>query len=190
MKRLLKKRVRKTVKQLKVPQQVQRAYDYAKEIGSRHYWVAAIDYSIHSSKPRFFVYNKVTGEFYAEKCAHGIGGDNRLKHDGHCHEVSNRAGSLMSNLGFGRMGGTYVSKTVGFARRIHGLSPTNNNMLSRGIVLHEGGYIPDRGICGRSQGCPAVRPLILRKIVKDLSEGAIIDMHFNGKHFVGKTAGK
>jgi len=177
-------------KRHEVPNEVKQAYDYAHQIGNLHPWVWSIDYSIKSDKPRFFAWNRKTGEFYKEKCAHGIGGLNRLNYDGYCYEVSNKAGSLMSNLGFAQMEETYQSKKVGFARRIKGLSPTNSNMLLRGIVLHEGGYIPARGICGRSEGCPAVRPEMNKKMIKDLSAGSIGYMHFNGKHFVGKTKGK
>jgi hypothetical protein len=63
--------------------------------------------------------------------------------------------------------------------RLEGLDPTNNNALSRAIVVHGAWYVSEEmigriGMLGRSQGCFAVAESSLPEITRRLGPGRLI----------------
>jgi hypothetical protein len=62
--------------------------------------------------------------------------------------------------------------------RLHGKEPTNDNALSRAIVLHPAKYVNDAaaagGMIGRSHGCPAVDHAHSEEIINRLKGGAVL----------------
>ncbi|WDF45506.1 murein L,D-transpeptidase catalytic domain family protein [Chryseobacterium sp. KACC 21268] len=116
-----------------------------------------IDFSISSSKFRFFVVDLKSGNIIQKALvAHGDGSE-----DGKVNGVlkfSNKDGSHCSSLGKYIVEEKYKGK-FGMSYRLTGLDETNSNARSRAIVLHRLSCVPDveqkDEIC-LSFGCPMV----------------------------------
>ncbi|WP_051259644.1 murein L,D-transpeptidase catalytic domain-containing protein [Epilithonimonas tenax] len=116
-----------------------------------------IDFSISSSKFRFFVVDLNSGKIIQKGLvAHGDGSEDG-KADG-LLKFSNTDGSHCSSLGKYVMDEKYSGK-FGMSYRLTGLDETNSNARSRAIVLHRLSCVPDveqtEEIC-LSFGCPMV----------------------------------
>lgn len=173
------------------PQEVAMAFQARENLGSGCNWIFEVDFSIHAKNKRLFVYDIAGKKLFKFKCAHGIGGKNRVPHDGKIREVSNVPGSHCSSLGVIRTGVPYDSDAVGEALRLHGLSPTNSNILKRGVVLHGGAYVSDNkagsdtSIPGRSHGCLVVDDQYIDhdaggELIEWLKGGSIGVAHYAG----------
>lgn len=116
-----------------------------------------IDFSISSSKFRFFVVDLKSGKIVQKALvAHGDGSE-----DGKVNgtlKFSNTDGSHCSSLGKYIVEEKYKGK-FGMSYRLTGLDETNSNARSRAIVLHRLSCVPDMEqkdeIC-LSFGCPMV----------------------------------
>lgn len=116
-----------------------------------------IDFSISSSKFRFFVVDLKSGKIIQKALvAHGDGSE-----DGKVNgtlKFSNKDGSHCSSLGKYVVEEKYKGK-FGISYRLTGLDETNSNARSRAIVLHRLSCVPDveqkEEIC-LSLGCPMV----------------------------------
>jgi hypothetical protein len=139
-------------------------------------YIGIIDYTLHSSKRRFFIIDVRTKKITYHHTAHGTNSDDG---NGNTVSFSNQDGSHKTSLGFMRTGETYFG-SHGRSLRTHGLSPTNSNNLSRYIVIHKAWYVTDShinryGRAGRSWGCPAVDPAVYASIINRLSnEGSAV----------------
>lgn len=174
-----------------VPAEVAIAFKARNDLGSGCNWIFEVDYSINSKYPRLFIYSVTTGAFYKYKCGHGRGGANEKPHDGKCREVSNKSASYCSSLGIIRTGVPYQSETIGQGLRLKGLSPTNSNILARGVVLHGSSYVfdnetsTDTTISGRSLGCIVVDDKYINfdtggELIEWLRDGSIGVAHYDG----------
>lgn len=174
-----------------VPQQVALAFEQRTIRKMNCNWIFEVNYAINSKHPRLFVYSIKDKDLYSFKCAHGVGGKNESPHDGVTREVSNRDGSYRSSLGVIFTLEPYDSDVVGQALRLNGLSPTNSNILKRGVVLHGGEYVndaddsSDKSIAGRSKGCLVVDDRYINrkrggKLIDWLKNGSIGVAHHNG----------
>lgn len=174
------------------PKEILMALSARERLGSKCNWIFEADFAINSKFPRLFVYSISENKLYRYKCAHGIGGKNRVPHDGKTREVSNVPKSKCSSLGVIRTGERYDSDVVGEALRLHGLSPTNSNILARGVVLHGGSYVhdnekgTDKSISGRSHGCLVVDDQYIDRetggeLLEWLRDGSIGVAHYGGK---------
>jgi hypothetical protein len=118
-----------------------------------------IDYSKHSSRDRMFLINLKTKEIVNSfKVAHGRG---KNKYLSLTKKFSNERGSNLSSLGVSVLESKNNSSWgLGFNYTIKGLDSTNNNNVSRNIVLHSWGGIQDFWMypipLPQSQGCPTV----------------------------------
>ena len=116
-----------------------------------------IDFSISSSKFRFFVVDLKSGKIIQKALvAHGDGSE-----DGKANgtlKFSNKDGSHRSSLGMYVISEKYKGQ-FGLSYRLDGLDETNSNARSRAIVLHRLSCVPDveqkDEIC-LSFGCPMV----------------------------------
>lgn len=136
-------------------------------------YLGVYDYSLRSTKARFYVVNLKTGDVWAVWSAHGKGSD--ADHDGYAEKFSNASGSNASSLGFAKTVETYQSAKFGYALRMKGLSTTNSNIYKRAVVIHGAKYVSDREVIqGRSYGCPAVAFENRDKLVNQLKGGALI----------------
>lgn len=134
-----------------------------------------IDYTRPSVEPRLWVLDLEDGVIlYRELVAHG-------RHSGAnlTRFFSNAHGSLMSSLGLFVTDAAYVGRN-GYSLRLRGLQPgINDNALDRAIVIHGAPYVSPAtvaklGRLGRSQGCPAVRPAIARKLIDTIKNGSVV----------------
>lgn len=129
-----------------------------------------VDFSIHSGKKRFFVWDfKGDSVLYASLCAHGYGKNSTVSKP----VFSNVEGSYCSSLGRYKVGIRAYSKWgINVHYKLHGLESTNNNAFKRVIVLHSYELVPATDIypvhlpLGISQGCPVVCNDVMRKVDK------------------------
>ena len=133
---------------------------YCDKNGCNTNYCFLVDFSIHSGKRRFFVWDfKGDSVKYASLCAHGYGKNSTLSKP----VFSNVEGSYCSSLGKYKVGIRSYSKWgINVHYKLHGLEVTNNNAFKRYIVLHSYTPMPEMEVyplhlpLGISQGC-AVR---------------------------------
>jgi len=108
--------------------------------------------------------------------AHGRGSD--PLHTGWLKRFSNAPGSKASSEGAYKTGAAYIG-AHGNSIRLEGLDPTNDNALSRGIVVHSAWYVSAEivghvGMLGRSEGCFAVAGSSLAEVMTKLGPGRLL----------------
>jgi len=153
-------------KRLKLKADTAYAYSLNKEFNT-HYCVL-IDFSIHSGKERFFVWDfKGDSIKYSSLCAHGYSQNSTVSNP----VFSNTEGSYCSSLGKYKVGIRSYSKWgINVHYKLHGLEQTNNNAYKRIVVLHSFEYISEMPIypqhlpLGMSQGCPVISNKTMKQI--------------------------
>jgi len=120
--------------------------------------------------------NLADGSVRSHLVAHGRGSD--PSHTGWLERFSNETHSNATSAGAYRTGSLYAG-AHGHSMRLEGLDPTNNNALSRAIVVHGAWYVNERmigdfGMLGRSEGCFAVADSSLPEIMARLGPGRLI----------------
>ena len=144
-------------------------------------YIGIVDFTAHSSRARFFILNMRSGEVHAMRVAHGKGSD--PDGDGYATKFSNVPNSKASSLGFYITGALYTG-SHGKSMRLHGMSSTNSNALSRAVVLHESAYVREANMNqGRSFGCLAVSTTEIRTALNTLNGGALIYAGLSGSEF-------
>lgn len=144
-------------------------------------YIGIVDFAAHSSKVRFFILDVESGDVHAMHVAHGAGSDPDA--DGYATRFSNVPNSKASSLGFYLTGALY-SGSHGKSMRLHGLSATNSNVLSRAVVIHESAYVREASVRqGRSFGCFAVATSEIRKVLSSLNGGALIYAGLSNSEF-------
>jgi hypothetical protein len=141
-----------------------------------HDRIAIADFAAPSGQARFHIVDIVSGESTSYLVAHGSGSD--PSHTGWLQRFSNSEGSNASCEGAFLASDYYVGKH-GRSQRLIGMDPTNNNALSRAIVVHSAWYSnPDmlrtHGMLGRSQGCFAVGEQDRETVFARLGQGRMI----------------
>jgi len=122
-----------------------------------------------------------TGDTKAIRVAHGSGSD--PDGDGYATKFSNVPNSKASSLGVYITGALYYGKH-GKSMRLHGISPTNSNALSRAVVVHESAYVQEANMRqGRSWGCLAVSATEVRRVLASLNGGAMIYAGLSNSQF-------
>lgn len=144
------------------------AYAYCKAQGYNTNYCILIDFSIHSGKNRFFLWD-FKGDSIALKtlCCHGIGGGSTRS----TPKFSNVVGSNCSSLGMYRLGArSYSNWGINVHYKMHGLNSTNSNAYQRIVVLHSHKPMPTREIypqhlpLGWSQGCPVIDDVSMKTL--------------------------
>lgn len=139
--------------------------------GNQRY-IGVVDFSLHSSKRRFWIIDLQTGAERAMRVAHGAGSD--PDGDGFATRFSNVPNSKASSLGFYKTGDLCTGKH-GRSMRLLGLSSTNSNALSRAVVVHDSDYVREANVRqGRSFGCLAVANSEIAAVLSALRGGALI----------------
>lgn len=127
-----------------------------------------VDFSIHSGKNRFFVWDfKGDSVKYSSLCAHGYGKNSTTSEP----VYSNVEGSYCSSLGKYKVGIRSYSKWgINVHYKLHGLEATNSNAFKRIIVLHSYTPMPESEVypmhlpLGISQGCPVISDGVMKKV--------------------------
>lgn len=134
-------------------------------------YATLIDFSKHSSKRRFFLFDLSNGKLETHNVAVGKNSDS--DNDGYATKFSNTEGSQMSSLGVYQTLGTY-NGGHGYSLKISGLESTNDNAESRAIVVHPADYVSDSGRAGRSWGCPAIDPKVSKGVIDKIRNGSML----------------
>ncbi len=118
-------------------------------------FIGIVDFAAPSSDPRFHVVHLPSGQVESHRVAHGSGSDRA--HTGFLDHFSNQPGSEATSNGAYTTADTYEGK-YGLSMKVNGLDWSNNNAMSRAIVIHNAWYAEDEmialhGKLGRSQGC-------------------------------------
>lgn len=149
-----------------------RIYCKAKGFSEQH--CILVNFSIHSGKQRYFVWDfeKDTVAF-TSLCAHGMGRESTQEKP----VYSNDEGSYCSSLGRYKIGiSSYSQYGIHIHYKLHGQDATNSNAYKRIVVLHSHSPIPDRDIypyhlpLGYSLGCPVISDAAMRKTDSLLKE--------------------
>ena len=122
---------------------------------------------------------------YNTYVAHG-----RNTGDEYAKYFSNVSGTLKSSLGF------YVTKNHAFGSKV-GLSLIirgvekgfNDNALSRQIIIHGADYateefIKKTGRLGRSYGCPALPPDLIKPVITTIEEGSCLFIYQHDNNYL------
>jgi len=134
-------------------------------------YAVVVDFSQHSSKKRFYLFDLATGKVERHNVSAGKNSD--PDGDGWATRFSNISGSKMSSLGVYR---TYVTYNGGngYSMRLKGMESTNSKALSRAIVVHPANYVSNSASrAGRSWGCPALDPKVSRSVIDRIKNGSI-----------------
>lgn len=142
---------------------IEKLAEYANENNYSTEYAFIINLGLKSGKKRFFLVDLLHGEILKSGLvAHGRGKEKFTLQK----KYSNLPGSACSSLGLYKIGSVY-SGGFGKSFRLIGLEKSNNNALSRAIVLHAMSCIPneeiDYPIC-QSEGCPSLSPEFLDDI--------------------------
>jgi hypothetical protein len=134
-------------------------------------YVVVVDFSQHSSKRRFYLFDLLEGKVESHAVSHGQNSDKN--YDGWAESFSNVEGSLQSSLGFYVTLSTYQGK-YGYSMRLSGKDSTNSKAQERAIVVHPATYVKDSPTsAGRSWGCPALDPKISTAVINKIKNGAM-----------------
>jgi hypothetical protein len=134
-------------------------------------YATLVDFSKHSSKRRLFLFDLSTGRVQTHNVSHGKNSD--PDNNGIATRFSNAPGSQMSSLGAYKTLRTYNGGN-GYSLKLDGLEATNDNALSRAIVIHPANYVSDSGRAGRSWGCPALDPSISKSVIDKIRNGSLL----------------
>jgi hypothetical protein len=139
-------------------------------------FIGIADFSLPSRAPRFHLVDLADGSVSSHLVAHGRGSD--PLRTGWVKRFSNAPGSNASSAGAYRTGAPYVG-AHGHSLRLEGLDPSNDNALSRGIVVHSAWYVSEEmighfGMLGRSEGCFAVAGATLPEVMTKLGPGRLL----------------
>lgn len=157
------------------------ARNYCRQKGFDTRYCFLVDFSIHSGRKRFFVWDfKGDSIKYASLCAHGYGKNSTTTKP----VYSNVEGSFCSSLGRYKVGIRSHSKWgINVHYKLHGLESTNNNAYKRYVVLHSFTPVPKAEIypmhlpLGMSQGCPVISNQTMTQIdalLKTLKEPVLL----------------
>jgi hypothetical protein len=150
-----------------------RGYQYLHNKGSlrKQNLLTICDYSQSSNNKRLYVIDLLESRLlFNTYVSHG-----RNSGQEYATSFSNLQNSNKSSLGFMVTGETY-SGVAGYSLRLNGMEPgINDHVRSRDIVLHGSRFVnedmvSERGLIGRSFGCPAV-PLAIHKRIIDAIKG-------------------
>ena len=143
-----------------------------------------IDYELPSFEKRLWIIDMASGEvLFEEWVAHGMG--NPRGSGGTMEEAlsfSNESGTLKSSIGLFVTAETYHGRR-GYSLKLDGLEEgINDNARDRLIVLHSAHYVSsdraDDHLIGRSWGCPAVRPEIVKELIDTIKDGSVLWVYY------------
>ncbi len=143
-----------------------------------------VDFSQPSTKKRLYVIDLLAQKMiFNTYVAHG-------KKSGtlYANDFSNAPESNKSSLGFYATTNTYVGKN-GYSLQLHGLETgINDNAEKRAIVMHGADYADVRfaqafGYLGRSWGCPAIPPALLKPVIDKIKNGTCLFIYCNDENY-------
>ncbi len=166
------------------------AYDKARQQGLDSQQILTIvDYSQPSTDPRMVVYDlKSNTVLFDTLVAHGSNsGDNMAD------SFSDDPSSHKSSLGLFVTGETYMGHH-GYSLHLQGLEKGfNDKAASREIVVHAANYVgpqfaAEHGRLGRSWGCFAVSPQVVKPIINTIKDGTLIFAYYPDHNWISHSS--
>jgi hypothetical protein len=150
--------------------------------------LTVIDYSLPSTKPRFWVFDLQTPSLlYRELVAHGKGtGENFAR------KFSNQHGSKQTSLGLFVTEGTYRGRN-GKSLYLKGLEKgITDAAYDRTIVTHGAWYVSkdfvrQHGRLGRSWGCPALREEVASDVIDTIRDGSAVFAYYPDRNWLARS---
>lgn len=151
--------------------------------------VTIIDYSKPSTERRLWVVDVLRGKvLFNTWVSHG-------KNSGNVNATSfsNELGSLKSSLGVFLTDETPYQGGNGYSLRLLGLERgINDNAYRRNVVIHgawyaEGEVAKRRGQLGRSWGCPAVTPKLVRPIIDTIKHRTLVFVYSHDRKWLSRS---
>jgi len=168
-----------------------KGYHKLQEIGKlrRNDILTIVDFSQSSTKKRLYVIDlEHMALLFNTYVAHG-----RNTGEEYATNFSNVSGSYKSSLGF------YVTKEeikgaeTGLSLLLDGVEKGfNDNALKREIIIHGAAYatenfIRQTGRLGRSFGCPALPPDLIKPVVEAIREGSCLFIYHYDKQYLSHS---
>jgi hypothetical protein len=149
--------------------------------------ITIVDLAKSSSTKRMWIVDLVDKDLLMHTwVAHGNGsGDDMAQY------FSNQTDSHASSLGFYVTDGVYHGKH-GRSLKLNGLDDGfNDNARARGIVLHGAKYVSEGtinalGRLGHSEGCPAVSPKVINKVIATIKDKSVLFINGNDNSYTSK----
>lgn len=148
-----------------------------------------VDFTVPAEKDRLYVINLNSGEILMHlPVTHGSGSG---KNSNHTTSFSNKFNSLQSSIGVFITQNTYYGRH-GLSLKINGLESSNNNALSRNVVVHSAKYasaeyIKKYGKPGQSWGCFAVDPGKSKQLINYISNGSVLYAYGQSAQYMAST---
>ncbi|MBI5447440.1 MAG: murein L,D-transpeptidase catalytic domain family protein [Gammaproteobacteria bacterium] len=166
------------------------AYDKARSEGyDQKEVLTVIDYSRPSNQRRLWVFDLRNERLlFNELVSHG-----RNSGDVVASSFSNQPNSLKTSIGVYATGSTYAGEH-GYSLRLTGLEPGfNNNVYNRAIVMHGAWYVNTQyarqhGAIGRSWGCPAIDPQVVRPVIDTISHGTVLVAYYPDRAWLNSSS--
>ncbi len=149
-----------------------------------------VDFSQTSKNKRMYVIDFLKQKLlFNTVVAHGKNtGEEYAQH------FSNELGSLKSSLGFYVTKNHVMGNTVGLSLIIQGIEKGfNDNAISRQIIMHGASYatedfIRKNGRLGRSYGCPALPPDIIKPVIETIENGSCLFIYYPDSVYLHKSS--
>jgi hypothetical protein len=145
-----------------------------------------VDFSQSSKKKRLYVIdlqNKIL--LFNTFVAHGRNTGNE-----YAEHFSNAPGSYKSSLGFYITQKEIVGSCVGLSLILDGVEKgVNDNAVKREIIMHGADYATENfikrtGRLGRSFGCPALPPEMIKPVVETIKEGTCLFIYCHDNQYL------
>lgn len=167
-----------------------KAYSKARQRGLvNKQFVTIIDYSKPSSERRLWVVDVFRGKvLFNTWVSHG-------KNSGNINATSfsNELGSLKSSLGVFLTDEAPYNGGNGYSLRLLGLERgINDNAYRRNVVIHgaryaEGDVARRYGQLGRSWGCPAVAPKLVKPIIDTIKHRSLVFVYSHDRKWLSRS---
>ncbi len=166
-----------------------KAYNNARQEGYDNKEIlTVIDFSKPSSQRRFWVFDlRRERLLFDELVSHG-----RNSGDVVATSFSNQPNSLKSSIGVYATGQAYAGQH-GYSLRLTGLEPGfNDNAFDRAIVVHGAWYVDPQfarrhGGVGRSWGCPALSPRVVKPVIDVISNDTVIVAYYPDRRWLNSS---
>jgi len=148
-----------------------------------------IDFSQSSKNKRLYVLDvRNKALLFNTYVAHG-----QNSGEEYAEKFSNKTGTLMSSLGFYITRNIRQSTNVGLALVLEGLEKGfNDQAAARDIIMHGAWYSTEtfiryQGRLGRSHGCPAVPPNMIKPLSETIKDGSCLFIYSPDKDYLSKS---
>lgn len=147
-----------------------------------------VDFTFSSTKERMWVIDMENKKVVLQTLvSHGMNSGTE-----YAKSFSNQNESFKSSLGFFITGETYNGKH-GISLKLDGQEyGLNDNARERAVVVHGADYVSKKlankqGYIGRSQGCPAVSPLVASKLIEIIKNKSVLFIYHPTRMYVNKS---